>query len=215
MTPEHLAAMQSLFQIDELRPIALRAIGPKLPPQNLHFGAAEYPVIADRWEAFSQQALLLNAQRYNIYTCLNPIVADFNADAVTDNDIACRRLLLIDLDRAGSCKDPATDDEIRDAFAVADKIEDWFRSQSDAKPTRVMSGNGIHLYYPLHDLPNDSATRDCCRSLLRELGERFDTETIKVDTSVSNAGRITKVPGTVAYKGTKTAERPFRQASFL
>ena len=134
---------------------------------------------------------------------------------MTDADISCRRLFLIDLDRAGSAKAPATDDEIRRAAEVADNIEAWFREREGEVPTRVLSGNGIHLYYELDDLPNDDASREACKALLSNLAAKFDTTEVKVDKVVFNASRITKVPGTTAYKGQANPDRPYRTAVIL
>jgi hypothetical protein len=121
---------------------------------------------------------------------------------------------LIDLDRAGSCKDPATDDEIKEAAKVADGIAEWFQRFGDAETFRVMSGNGIHLYYAL-DLPNDGDSEILCQTLLRALAGKFDTDVIKVDRAVFDAARITKVPGTFARKGVESPERPYRRAIIL
>ena len=43
----------------------------------------------------------------------------------------------------------------------------------------------------------------------------FDTETHKVDTTVHNASRITKMIGTVARKGKESAGRPYRKAKMI
>lgn len=218
MSPEHLARLQTLFRIGEHNPIALRVIAPStfnLPVRNLMFSASNYPDVMARWAAFAQEANRLNAEGYNIYTCLNPIRPEFDGAAVTDGDIECRRLLLIDLDRAETHDGPATDEEIHLASLTAEKIHTWMRKHHGEEAARVMSGNGVHLLYPLADLPNDDASKSACRDLLKNLGKEFNTKDIKVDTTVHNASRITKVPGTVARKGTETPERPFREAMFL
>ncbi|MCJ2180817.1 hypothetical protein [Novosphingobium album (ex Hu et al. 2023)] len=209
--------LQALFQIGGENPITLRALAPKgqaLSARNLNFRATEFPSVEARWAAFAEQALHLNDTGYNIYTCMNPILPNFTGDAVKDEHILSRRLLLIDLDRSDTNDAPATDDEIKLAGHVADDIEGWLRERWNSEPTRVMSGNGIHLYYPLDDLPNDQASRDHVRNVLSSLAGQFVNPTIKVDTSVSNASRITKVPGTIARKGTPTEGRPFRKAVF-
>lgn len=223
MTAEDLQQLQALFQIGHHNPITLRAIkkpntlcGIKRPHViNLNFSATGFASIGDRWAAFALEAERLNATGYNIYTCLNPIRADFSGKAVADDDIACRKLLLVDLDRAGDTSAPATDDEIRKANEVADRIEDWVCNRVGEAPTRMLSGNGIHLYLSLADMPNDERSRAICRSVLDDLATQFNTADIKVDQSVHNASRITKVLGTWAYKGEQTDERPYRKAVLL
>jgi hypothetical protein len=57
--------------------------------------------------------------------------------------------------------------------------------------------------------------------MLEALAKRYDTATVKVDTGVYNASRITKVPGTIARKGVEVEdptginERCYRMASVL
>ena len=217
--------MWPIFPIGQINPISLRAIWPKdaprrLPVQNMTFNATEFPDLEDRKQAFADAALELNSMGYNSYVVLNQIKADFEGDrhnrmAVGDAHIASRQRLLIDLDRTGILEEPATDAEISEAADVADEISSYLGSLYELESVKVMSGNGIHLYFPLDDIPNDDESRDRCQSLLKALANQFNTATIKVDQSVYNAGRITKVPGTIARKGSQTDERPFRMACVL
>jgi hypothetical protein len=78
-----------------------------------------------------------------------------------------------------------------------------------------MSGNGYHLYYILNQFPNDNHHKELVSGVLQELADHFDTPIVKVDTVVFNASRITKVPGTIAYKGTASANRPYRMARVI
>ncbi len=188
--------------------------------KNLTFNANDYPCVGDRLQAFSDAAIQLNEAGFNTYTTVNPVKPSFLGDlhnglAVTDKDIACRRLIFIDLDRTGVLDGPATDQEVADAAIVAQQITAFLREELQIEPWRVMSGNGFHVYLPIDNLPNDAVSANCCQRLLHGLGDRFDTETIKVDRSVYNASRITKVPGTIARKGIETANRPFRMAHVL
>ena len=214
MTFQNMSQLQDLFRVGPENPITLRAIGGGAV-ENLMFAAQTYPSVDDRWAAFAVEAERLNSAGYNIYTCLNPIKPEFAGVAVSDNDISCRRLLLIDLDRAGSPKVPATDDEIRLAFDVSENIQAWFEEREGVVPTRALSGNGIHLYYQLDDLPNDDTSHMACKALLSTLAATFDTSEVKVDKVVHNASRITKVPGTKAYKGQAGPDRPYRTAVIL
>ena len=57
----------------------------------------------------------------------------------------------------------------------------------------VDSGNGYHILYKI-DLPtNDDGI---VKNILRVLDQKFTCDTAKVDTTVYNASRIAKVPGT-------------------
>jgi hypothetical protein len=226
---EEMAKMWNVFHVGQGDPIHLRAIWGKgvpnpRPPRNLTFTAEAYPCVSDRKEAFITMAVTLNGQGYNIYTCFNPVSPDFRGDehnglAVKDADIVDRRFLLIDLDRADT-NSPATDDEIEEVFAVAGHIEREYFFSKGRDPLTVASGNGAHIYLPIN-LPNDEASKLLCQKMLKALAAKYDTPTVKVDTGVFNAGRITKVLGSIARKGleledpTGFEERYYRMASFV
>jgi hypothetical protein len=109
---------------------------------------------------------------------------------------------------------PASIAEIKEAEQVADAIATRLQSVWPFEPFRVMSGNGIHLYLPLDDVPNDPEFKELCRQFLIDM-DQFETATIKVDKVVYNASRITKVPGTIARKGIEADGRPYRMAIVL
>lgn len=219
MTALNLDNLQDLFRLGDADPLTMRAILPahlqKQPRvQNHLFTASEFPSVESRWAEFAVLAEELNNRLYNIYTCINPIRTDFDGSAVNDASIACRRLLLIDLDRRSKEKNPASDRELKLAFDVADDIASWLGHKNISKPVRILSGNGVHLYCRLSDLPNDERSRRSCHNLLKGLAAKFNTTAIHIDTAVFNASRISKVPGTIARKGQESSDRPYRQAVF-
>ena len=98
---------------------------------------------------------------------------------------------------------------------VARDIQRHLREEFGYKPIRVFSGNGCHLYLPLANLPNTEETREHCHSILLRLARKFNTGSVNVDTSVANASRITKLPGTVARKGLESEGRAYQLARVL
>lgn len=211
---EAMAEMWAIFPVAQPDPLHIRAIWGKgvpnpLPTKNTTFTEAAYPNIAERKQAFEDKALQLNKQGYNIYTCFNRIRADFAGDernglAVTDRDIIDRRYILIDFDRTETHQ-PATDDELDAVFAVAHQLElDLFFDKGD-DPITACSGNGAHIYLPVN-LPNDEASKAQCKQMLKAFASKYDTDAVKVDTGVYNAGRITKVLGTIARKGVEVLD---------
>ena len=76
------------------------------------------------------------------------------------------------------------------------------------------SGNGTHLLYGI-GLPNDDESRKLVMECLEALAFKFNDKRVKIDTSVGNAARIWKVPGTLAAKGDDMPERPHRRSKFL
>jgi hypothetical protein len=196
----------------------LRALWPKGVPKPLptvvrHYRVADYPSLDDCKAAFEQDALALNASGYNIYTLLNPLNPAFIGNGGAQNsDILYRDLLLIDIDRTGETSEPATDQEVNAAKALATQIRLFMEARGWSAPFIVMSGNGYHLYYVLEGVGNDSSSADLVKSVLNELAFKFDNATVSVDTCVHNAARITKVPGTIMRKGKESTLRPYRIA---
>jgi N-acyl-D-aspartate/D-glutamate deacylase len=201
----------------------LRAIWPKGTklPDNYpaswveRFRRDQYKALDEYKKNIEARAMLLNDRGYNVYAVMNPIKASATSDAASDADIDYRDLVLIDIDRRGNTQDPATDAEVAKARQMADKIEADLRGWGWPPAIKVMSGNGYHLYFELEELPNTDEVRDAIRELLKSLDDTYGCEVLKVDTSVYNASRITKVPGTVMRKGTESADRPHRRAEVL
>ncbi len=186
------------------------------PPSALErFQRAKYKSVDEYKKDIEARAKLINDAGYNVYAVMNPIKAAAKSDAATDADIAYRDLILIDIDRKTSTENPATDAEVEQARQLADKIDAYLQSQGWPPAIKVMSGNGCHLYFLLEAEPNTEATRDAIKEFLRALAQAFDTAQMKVDTSVYNASRITKVPGTIMRKGADSADRPYRRAQVL
>jgi RecA-family ATPase len=160
-----------------------------------------------------------------IYLTLNPVRPDLLARAhnrlrphaeetSTDRDVSRRRWLLIDIDPVRPTGISATEEELAAAGETARKISAFLASWGWPRPLLTLSGNGAHLLYRI-ELANDEAARELVRRVLEALDARFSTEVVRVDTSVHNAARICKVPGTLAAKGDSTKERPHRRAHIL
>jgi hypothetical protein len=199
----------------ELRALWPLAILPSKFPVTKHFRASDFSGIDACKSAFELEALRLNALGYNIYIVMNPIKPDFSGSAVTDRDISYRDLLLIDIDRVDKKKEPATDAEVDAAKQLSEVVMNYLAANEWPEPIRVMSGNGHHLYYVLPEIQNDTDSAMYVESLLKNLAALFDNSIVKIDTSVFNASRITKVVGTIARKGKESEGRPYRMAVVL
>ena len=183
--------------------------------RSMLFPLRDYATKESRQEEVEQVAQRLNEGGMNIYVVMNTIRGDFCSGSVKDADIEHRDWLLIDIDRAESAKCPATDEEIRAAEDLADQVVEFMTRKGWQEPLRIMSGNGCHLYYRLNALRNDDQSKDLLRSLINGLGDKFDNNVVKIDRSVFNASRITKVVGTKAYKGQSSEDRPHRIARLV
>lgn len=134
--------------------------------------------------------------------------------ATKDVDIAKRRWILIDFDPERQTGTGATDAERAAAFMRADVVAGWLSEQGFPDPVRADSGNGCHLYYRV-DLPNDAESTGLVKAFLEGLSARFSDDAVSVDTTVSNAARIVRIPGTINRKGDATDERPHRMARIV
>jgi uncharacterized protein YggU (UPF0235/DUF167 family) len=129
--------------------------------------------------------------------------------ATSDRDIIRRCWLLIDIDVERPSGISASPEEVESAEAVADSIQLQLTAEGMPSPVRCVSGNGCHLMFRI-DLPADDG--GAVQRLLQQLSERFGVDGVKVDKTTFNAGRIWKLPGTLACKGGDTEERPHRMA---
>lgn len=217
---QHAAMKQmwSIFAVGydsvlELRALWPKGIGSTKPPKIKHFRAVDYPSVGAVKAAFEREALALNQEGYNVYTLLNPAMAELSGPkAAKDENIRYRDLLLVDIDRVGDTSCPANQAELDAAKTLAEQIRAYLADQGWPKPVVVMSGNGYHLYYVLEDLENTPEAEAEVSTVLRNLASKFDNAVVGVDTTVYNASRITKVPGTVMRKGLASEHRPYRMA---
>lgn len=177
-----------------------------------------------RLEDLARDAYALSEAGENVYWTINPVQDDMlqrsdhkygpasRGQATSDKDVVRRARLLIDVDPkrpAGMC---ATDTEKAGAWDLTNLVSDHLKAIGWPAPAIVDSGNGYHLYYQI-DLPTDDG--GLVKRVLYALAEQFSNDMASVDTSVSNASRIAKVPGTVGHKGDDTEERPHRTAFLI
>lgn len=196
----------------------LRGIKNGLPTRTKLISWQHYPKgesLAPMLDVFEETAMAWDAEGYNVYAILNDIDEDFTGHSIKDKDITSRRHILIDIDRTTKASCPASDEEVQHALDLSDVICKFMLEHCWPKPIVVMSGNGIHLYFYLNYLPNTPELTEKIRELLQLLGDRFDNTHVKVDRSVYNASRISKVVGTTAKKGVEESGRPYRKVQIL
>ena len=213
-----LASLDALHEPDAV--IELRAIYSKGRKRT----DAGYFDAAHRHE-LAHQAVKLNKAGAAVYVNLNPIdpqllgryanrVEQYASATATDKDVTRRRWLLLDFDPQRPKDTAATDSQVEAAKAVARDCYRHLLGLGWVEPMTGESGNGLHLLYPV-DLPNDDASRDLLKAVLQSLAGQFDTAAVALDQTVFNAGRITKLYGTVANKGDNTATAPWRLSRLL
>jgi hypothetical protein len=180
---------------------------------------------ADHWDDLAEYAKCLSESGSAVYITLNPVDPQLlsrysnrlepNATSTTtDKDVTRRRWLLIDLDPVRPSGTSATATQLEAAANKARVIHSHLVDIGWPKPVAALSGNGYHMLYAI-DLPNDAASTALVKNVLLALGDRFDDALTKVDRTVFNAGRICKLPGTVANKGDHTAAAPWRRSCLM
>ena len=132
------------------------------------FKPSSFESIESMKREFELLACDLNDKGYNIYTTINAITPNLQGRSATDKDILHRSLLLIDIDRAGATKSPATDEDIEAARSLAKEIAAHLTKLGWPEPIQVMSGNGWHLYYKLDQLSNDDETTGLIQRVLKQ-----------------------------------------------
>ena len=123
-----------------------------------------------------------------------------------------RRWLLIDADPVRISGMSSTDAEREKAREVVDRVRKELTTNGWPVPVVADSGNGYHLLYRI-DLPADD--QGLVKRVLTALAARFDTEQVKIDQKVYNPGRIVKLYGTLARKGSNVPQRPHRTSQVL
>lgn len=179
---------------------------------------------SDHLDQLAEEAAGLSPRSTGVYVTLNPLNPDLlarrcNRVAAADSGLLSadlhvlrRRWLLVDADPVRTSGVSATDGEKALAWSVIQEVREDLRGSCWADPVLADSGNGYHLLYPI-DLPPDDG--GLVKRTLQALAARYDTARVKVDTTVFNPARISKLYGTLSRKGDGTPDRPHRLAKLL
>ena len=103
----------------------------------------------------------------------------------------------------------STDEELKNAEAMASKVAEYLENMGFSTPIRAKSGNGCHLLYKI-DLPKTDENEMLVKKCLQSLDYLFTDDTCEIDKSVFNPSRVSKLYGTMARKGADTENRPHR-----
>ncbi len=142
----------------------------------------------------------------------NRLVKVAKGGTTSDSNVTRRRWLLIDIDARRPAGISATATEREAALKRTHAVDLFLHNLGWPLPVFADSGNGFHLLYRV-DLPADDG--GLVKRVLEALAARFDDEKVKVDRSVHNPARISKLYGTLVCKGDNTPDRPHRMAKIL
>lgn len=172
------------------------------PRPKLRFG--EVPVIGEANFYFTMQPVnpaLLARSAYEFGRC----------QATSDQDIVAYTLFAVDVDPVRPSGICATKAEKKEAQKVCQAVSRWF-SERKIKGFGADSGNGYHLLIPTITYKDVAQASANAQALLQLLDQKFSNAQAKVDTTIYNPGRILKLYGTLAMKGSSIKERPHRFA---
>lgn len=161
----------------------------------------------------------------NIFYTLNSINPDcysraqkdcFRQEKTTtsDSDIISYQWMLVDLDPVRTTGISSTNDEVKEAYAVANRVVEYLRGMEFPAPVIALSGNGIHLLYRVA-FTNTSDNAALIERCLKALDLMFSSEKVEIDKKVFNPSRISKLYGTTAQKGSSTKDRPHRMSRII
>lgn len=170
-------------------------------------------------EAAAKYIFFLARQRHqadNFYLTINAVKRGVQIDRATcDHHIGHRHRLVLDVDpdpglrKVNGQKVSATEVELTGvrlcAITVISKLREEF-----GWPEPIVIMSGYHLAYEI-DLPADDSSKRLLARVLKAINARYGIAGVaEIDTSVFNASRIIKIPGTIARKGIHSLERPHR-----
>jgi len=130
-------------------------------------------------------------------------------------DIAVCTNLLLDFDRRNDedAEANASDEELAEVGALHSIVAEYLGEKyGDLRPLDTFTGNGHGLILRLPELPTErqEAIGDFLKSLDTRFGAQFPGA--KIDTSVGNPARLTRLLGTWNRKYPETPGRPHRRA---
>lgn len=133
---------------------------------------------------------------------------------VNAEDIDHYQYLYIDCDPEHPANTQATEEQVGHARELAENVQQYLEEAGFPKPICCFTGNGFALYYRLN-LPNVPEIATLINNVLKCLDRKFSNAHAKIDTTVSNPPRVTKLCGCVSCKGEHTPETPYRVSKII
>ena len=145
-----------------------------------------------------------------LYVGINPRAR--RSGSREDIDMITATVLDIDAARPDK-KQPATDEELKNAEKVADHIIADFTERGFKAPVKCCSGNGWQLWFAIPPINAAALGRELIEGKLQEFQKRirakYENEHVEID-NIGDLPRVVRVIGTKNVKGEPTPERPHR-----
>lgn len=174
-------------------------------------------------EMITQLSGIPELKKYNAYISLNRIKSECYSreqrnrfvknvkTQTSDADIEGYTYLFIDVDPKRPSGVSSTDDQLAKAKETGNKIYWFLKNLGFNEPVSALSGNGVHLLYPVR-LANTIENKSLIQKCLSALDLLFSNSDVDIDTANFNPARICKLYGTLAHKGSDTVEAPHRMS---
>ncbi len=210
---ENVVRALDLLWRDRESPIEVRILSKK-GIYSSYFDSVEGVVkAAECWNGRGQIYVTLNKVHPDCAARrLNKLEWSKSGDTTKDSEIVRLLNVYIDLDPKRLAGISSTNEEHADSLAVATAIRDFLGELGLPVTVLISSGNGHGLFLGIN-LP--VANSGLVKRFLEALATKFDTDCVKVDTSVWNASRIARLAGTMNCKGEDTEGRPHRLARII
>lgn len=139
-------------------------------------------------------------------------VAEFPTCSLRDEMVLGYGRLLFDFDRKEKATENATDDELSEAGELRSRFVEYMAGLGWPAPALATSGNGLHALYRVAATPYPELHAALGR-MYRVLGDTFQSERFKLDTTTHNPAQLCRLYGAINRKFPPTDGRPQRLAS--
>ena len=151
--------------------------------------------------------------QYNIYAGIH----EREGEGTKGEHVVAIKTIILDIDairEKGFEKQPATEEELKQAEIITDKIINDIKSK---KGIKLHSGNGFQLWFAIPKIVVDNINRKSMENKL-QLFQDLIIEKYDINGAIDKIGdlpRIIKIWGTYNIKGDNTKERPYRVATVV
>lgn len=140
-------------------------------------------------------------------TSLDLVFSPLRGQCSADLDVACRTLIVLDLDPCRAIGTASTPEQRALALETGERVISHLVNAGFPAPVALVdSGNGIHVYFRAGRLANCRETDVLLTSFYHVLARKFDTPEVKLDKSVRSAAQLMRLPGSMNYKAGRVCE---------
>lgn len=184
----------------------IRIINPKNPKDVQSFFITNEDEFVERCKKYNG--------KYNLYAGIN----ERDSKGKSANDVLSVSSIFLDIDAPRKdSKQPATNEELKIAEEIKDKIINSVKKAKQPEPISIFTGNGYQIGFRIPKLTITNDNRKEIEKQLQLFQKRIQ-DLYSSDNAIDNIGdlpRIIKIVGTFNVKGEESEKRPHRLSKFL